>query len=84
LVAVEDWEKKVKLFVKKKKIQTEVLLLDESKSDVWIPKVDKQWDGAIPVTLFINGKAGKRDFHKGDMTEAELNKKVESILKQVK
>lgn len=84
LVAVEDWEKKVKLFVKKKKIQTEVLLLDESKSDVWIPKVDKQWDGAIPVTLFINGKAGKRGFHKGDMTEAELNKKVESILKQVK
>lgn len=84
LIAVEDWEKKVKLFVKKKKIQTEVLLLDESKSDVWIPKVDKQWDGAIPVTLFINGKAAKRDFHKGDMTEAELNKKVESILKQIK
>lgn len=84
LVAVEDWEKKVKLFVKKKKIQTQVLLLDESKSDVWIPKVSKQWDGAIPVTLFINSKAGKRDFHQGDMTEAELNTKVKSILKQVK
>ncbi|EAY29180.1 TlpA family protein disulfide reductase [Microscilla marina] len=84
LVAVEDSEQKVKLFVQKKKIKAQVLLLDETKSDVWIPKVNKSWDGAIPVTLFINGKAGKREFHKGDLTEAELNKKVESILKQIK
>lgn len=84
LVAVEDSEQKVKIFTKKKKIQSKVLLLDESKSDVWIPVVDKDWDGAIPVTLFINGKSKKREFHMGDMTEADLNKKVESIVKQTK
>lgn len=84
LVAVEDSEQKVKIFTKKKKIQSKVLLLDESKSDVWIPVVDKGWDGAIPVTLFINGKSKKREFHMGDMTEADLNKKVESIVKHTK
>ena len=84
LIAVEDTEQKIKNFIKKKKIQAQVLLLDETKSDVWIPKVDKDWDGAIPVTLFINGKSGQRVFHQGDMTEAELNKKVESIIEHIK
>ncbi|HAS43103.1 MAG TPA: TlpA family protein disulfide reductase [Microscillaceae bacterium] len=84
LLAVEDAEQKVKIFIKKKKIQSQVYLLTDAKADQWVPKVDKDWDGAIPVTLFINGKTKKREFHMGDMTEAELNKKVESIVKQTK
>lgn len=84
LIAVEDTEQKIKKFIEKKKIQASVFLLDETKSDVWIPKVDKNWDGAIPVTLFINGKSGQRVFHQGDMTETALNKKLESIIAQTK
>ena len=84
LVAVEDAEKKVTIYIKKKKIKTQVYLLTDAKVDDWVPKVNKDWDGAIPVTLFLNGATQKRDFHMGALTEAELNKKVESILKQTK
>src|SRR5665213_2095598 len=38
-------------FIEKRKIKTEVLFLDETNDNEWIPKVDKQWQGNIPATL---------------------------------
>ena len=40
-------------FVKNKKIKPEVVLLADGDANNWIPHVDSQWDGAIPVTLMI-------------------------------
>lgn len=41
-------------FIKKKKIKSKVILLDDPYSNLWIPKVNKDWDGAIPATLIYN------------------------------
>jgi thiol-disulfide isomerase/thioredoxin len=40
-------------FVKNKKIKSEVVLLADADANNWIPNVDSQWDGQIPVTLLI-------------------------------
>ncbi len=46
-------------FLERKGIQTEVQLLDDD-ANTWINKVNKDWDGAIPVTQFIF--KGKQEF----------------------
>lgn len=45
-------------FIKKRNLQSEVLLLDEKDPQEYINRIDSSWSGAIPTTLFI-----KRDKH---------------------
>ncbi len=46
-------------FVKKKKLRTEVFLLDEKNQQEYIDRVDPGWSGAIPATLMVKGKTRK-------------------------
>lgn len=72
-----DKEKKVESFLVKKK--TEVLLLDEIDYNTWIDKVDQSWGGAIPATLIINPKNGKRKFIERELQEGELQKLLAEV-----
>ena len=47
-------ESKLKPYLKKNKIKSRVILLDDAKMNTWVPKVSKQWDGGIPATLIVN------------------------------
>ena len=70
---------KVKSFVDRKKMKSEVLLLDEIDYNQWIDKVDKHWGGAIPATLVVNPKNGKRKFIERELEEGELEKLIEGV-----
>jgi thiol-disulfide isomerase/thioredoxin len=70
---------KVKSFVDRKKMKSETLLLDEIDYNQWIDKVDKHWGGAIPATLVINPKNGKRKFIERELEEGELEKLIEEV-----
>ena len=70
---------KVKSFVDRKKMKSETLLLDEIDYNQWIDKVDKRWGGAIPATLVINPKNGKRKFIERELDEGELEKLIEEV-----
>lgn len=74
-----DKEKKVESFLVKKKMKTEVLLLDEIDYNTWIDKVDQSWGGAIPATLIINPKNGKRKFIERELQEGELQKLLAEV-----
>lgn len=50
---------KVRKFLKKKPLEGEVLLLNDTDVNTWIPKVSDEWDGAIPVTLIRQGTKTK-------------------------
>lgn len=52
----KDLEKKLIPFVERKKISAEVLLLSDKDYNSWLSKIDKDWSGAIPATLLIQGK----------------------------
>ena len=58
---------KVEKFQSRKKIQSRILFLMESDPNVWIEKIDKRWSGALPATLVINSKNGKREFVQGEL-----------------
>ena len=65
-------------FLNKHNIQSEVVLLNDPKSNIWIDKVDLSWEGAIPVTIIYSGE--KRVFWGGEFdTYEDLDKLFLSI-----
>jgi thiol-disulfide isomerase/thioredoxin len=67
---VEILESRVKPFVKKKKLNGTVMLLDETDQNAFINRVDPQWSGAIPTTIILSGK--QRKLIEGKMEPQEL------------
>ena len=59
---VADYDSKLVRFVKKNKIQSEVLLLDETKANVFIDKIDARWSGSIPATMIVNNSLKYKEF----------------------
>ena len=51
----------VETLVAKKELESEVVMLSDSKASEWIDKVSSEWSGAIPATLVLNN--GKRYFY---------------------
>lgn len=70
---------KVHKFVSRKKIQSSVLILDAGNPNEWIDKVDPQWSGALPATLVVNSKTGKRTLIERELHEGELEKLISEI-----
>lgn len=63
-------QKTVIPFVQKNQINAEVLLLNAQDRQADLQRIDKQWSGAIPATLFVNKQ--KRRFYEKEFTETEL------------
>ena len=63
-------------FLKKNKITADVRLMTNLDYNSWIDKVDGNWQGNIPVTLFFNNAKGIRYFHPSEMTEKELRDQI--------
>lgn len=74
----QDLEK-VKKFVDKRSVKSEVLFLDEKDPDSYMRKVSNSWSGAIPATLFVTD-LGKTFFHEKAFTKDELQDAVEKYL----
>jgi thiol-disulfide isomerase/thioredoxin len=70
---------KVYKFIARKNIQSQVLLLNEPNPNSWISQIDKDWSGALPATIIINHKTGKRKFVEKELHEGDLEKLIEEI-----
>ena len=74
-----QFESKLLPFLKKKSIDSEVVLLTDKDYNTWLPVVDKDWSGAIPATLII--KNGKKFFvEKIFSSYEELSEYVNNII----
>lgn len=76
---VTQLESNVIPFLEKKQLKSEVVLMDESRPNEWIPRVSKEWSGAIPATLFVNTQKKTRHFHEGSFEEGELELQLEEL-----
>jgi len=61
-------------FITDKKIQSQVILLDDPYENEWIPKVDSTWSGALPATLIFNST--KRKFFEQSFSQEELENEI--------
>ncbi len=70
---------KVRNFAVRKKLKAEIVMLDERDPNSFIDKIDKSWSGALPATLVINNKNGKRRFINRELKEGELDKLITEV-----
>ncbi|WP_299668609.1 TlpA disulfide reductase family protein [uncultured Polaribacter sp.] len=71
--------KKLIPFIKKKNLQSKVVLLDDINEDVWIKAIDSTWSGAIPATLIYNKH--KRKFYEQSFDYKTLETEIKNFLK---
>ena len=74
----KQYEKKLKPFIVKYNLKSKILVLDDVDMNTWIPKINKDWDGAIPVTIIYN--KDKRQFYNQTFTYNELEKELKQFL----
>ena len=77
--AVQDLQK-VKTAQQKRKLASEVWLLDETDANTWIDKLEPKWSGAIPATIIFNNKRKQYHFAEKELKQEEL----QSLIQQFK
>lgn len=73
-------KERVNKFVERKKLVSEVVILNEPDYDSWINKIDPSWSGSLPATLLVNAVTGKKEFYEKSFELAELQQKIERLL----
>lgn len=76
---VEDLETKVKRFISRRGLKSQILLLDETDYNAFIDKVSPDWSGAIPATLIVNSVSGKKMFYEKQFKEGELQQALRAF-----
>jgi len=78
-----ELDNRVKPFVQKNNITSEVLLLNEPDYNSWINHVDSSWSGAIPATVIIS--KNKKDFFEKEFSSyAELENIIKPYIQSLK
>ena len=72
-------QSKITSFVARKKLNSEVVILDEPDPSKWIDKIDKSWSGTLPATLVLNPVTGKRKLIQGELKNGDLQKIIAEI-----
>lgn len=65
-------------FLEERHLRSQVILLDDPHQNRWIPKIDKDWSGAIPATLIFN--ANRRSFYEKSFTFMSLEAELQDFL----
>ena len=73
-----QYETKLKPFIQQHHLKSKVVVLDDPDMNSWIPKIDSEWDGAIPVTLIYN--KDQRQFYPQSFTYDELSSEVRKFM----
>ncbi|GAA3972903.1 hypothetical protein GCM10022407_18450 [Hymenobacter antarcticus] len=73
-------DKKIKPFVRKRGLKSEVLVLNEPDPNDWLAKVDAKWSGALPFTLIINNRTKQRAAFEKELSQAELTAALRKFL----
>ncbi len=72
-------ETKLKPFLERQKLQSDIVVLTDTKYNNWLDKVSDEWSGAIPATYIYRGKASV--FREEDFKSVE---EIESIINSIK
>ena len=71
-------ESKLKPYIRKNKIKSNVILLDDSKMNKWVPRVSEKWDGGIPATLIVN--SSNYNFYPNPFEKEELVNEIHKAI----
>jgi len=70
---------RISAFAKRSNYNVPIIWLDETNADYFCPKIDPQWSGGIPSSLFINNKTHYRQFFDRQLTDLQVEKVVKEL-----
>ena len=73
-------ESRVRPFLNENNITAKVVMLTDSKTNIWIDQVNEKWTGSIPVTIIYNNDFYY--FREDSFTFDELNEIITKNIKQ--
>lgn len=76
----EDYPKGIAAYAKKNGILSEIVWLDEADPNYFCPKVDKRWEGTIPVSLMVNNKKHLKIFYDHQLPEKQLKLALDKLI----
>lgn len=77
-----DYAVKLPAFIEKRGLKSEVVFLDESDANRWIPLMHPEWSGVIPATWAFNKSKNLNLFEWSEWEEGALEKwLIERVLK---
>jgi len=68
----DEYPKQILSFAKKHGIDAQIVWLDEADPNYFCPKIDKRWEGTIPVSLMVNNATHFRAFYDYQLPEGQL------------
>lgn len=71
-------EKQLIPFIKKNKLQSKVVLLDDVNENYWIKAIDSTWTGAIPATIIYN--KNNRKFYEKSFDYETLESELQTFI----
>lgn len=74
-----DYDTRLMTFLQKKGMKSEVLFMNESDANSWVPKINKEWSGVIPATWVVNYSLGISEFKSSELEEDELRAWVKTL-----
>jgi thiol-disulfide isomerase/thioredoxin len=75
-----DYPDKIRDFATKQGFHAPIAWLNETDANVFGPKIDSTWTGAIPSSIFINPATGYRKFYEGELSPAQFRKALQALL----
>ncbi len=76
----DEYPKGIAGFAKKSGFLSQILWLNESEVEVFCSKIDKSWEGSIPVTLMVNNKKKYKQFYKQQLPEQKLVLELQKLV----
>ncbi|MEO1030160.1 MAG: TlpA disulfide reductase family protein [Bacteroidota bacterium] len=73
-----NYDSKLKPFIKKHNLKSEVVAFDDVDQNRWIPAINEAWTGALPATIIYNNE--KRQFYERSFTLEELETELKQFL----
>jgi thiol-disulfide isomerase/thioredoxin len=74
------YPEKVKAFAARKQFNVPIAWMSETNADVFCPKIDPNWTGAIPSTLMINNAKQYRKFYEQGLTKFQFDSGLKKLL----
>jgi len=76
----DAYPRKLASFLKKKNLLPEVVWLNETNANEFIPKIADEWQGSIPATLITYRKNNYRNFNEGIIHAKQIARVVDRQL----
>jgi thiol-disulfide isomerase/thioredoxin len=74
------YPRRIAAFAQKANIVASLAWLNETDADYFCPRIDKNWSGGIPASLFVNNQTHYRHFFDRQLTDRQVDQEIKLLL----